>query len=36
MDENQVKQIIESLGGAKVLMNEMDNYQEVATRMRKE
>ena len=36
MDENQVKQIIESLGGAKVLMNEMDEYQEVITRMREE
>ena len=36
MDENQVKKIIESLGGAKVLMNEMDEYQEVITRMREE
>ena len=36
MDENTVKGIINELGGVKALMEEMDEYQEVVLRMRKE
>lgn len=36
MDENTVKGIIDELGGAKALMEEMDEYQETVLRMRKE
>ena len=36
MDEHTVKQIINELGGAKALMEEMDEYQEIVLRMRKE
>ena len=36
MDKNYVKQVIEGLGGAKALMDEMDEYHEIVARMRKE
>ncbi len=36
MDEHTVKRIINELGGAKALMEEMDEYQEIVLRMRKE
>ena len=36
MDEQTVKRIINELGGAKALMEEMDEYQEIVLRMRKE
>ncbi len=36
MDEHTVKRIIDELGGAKALMEEMDEYQETVLRMRKE
>ena len=36
MDEHDVKQMISDLGGAKALMHEMDEYQGIILRMRKE
>ena len=36
MDKDYVKEVIEGLGGAKVLMDEMDEYHEIVARMRKE
>ena len=36
MDKDYVKEVIEGLGGAKVLMDEMDEYHQIVTRMRKE
>ncbi len=36
MDEHTVNRIINELGGAKALMEEMDEYQEIVLRMRKE
>ena len=36
MDEHAVKRMISELGGAKALMKEMDEYQEVVLRMREE
>ena len=36
MDKDYVKEVIEGLGGAKALMDEMDEYHEIAARMRKE
>ena len=36
MDEHDVNQMISELGGAKALMHEMDEYQEIVLRMRKE
>ena len=36
MDKDYVKEVIEGLGGAKALMNEMDEYHEIVARMRKE
>ncbi len=36
MDKDYVKGIIEGLGGAKALMDEMDEYHEIVARMRKE
>ena len=36
MDETYVKEVIEGLGGAKALMDEMDEYREIVARMRKE
>ena len=36
MDEHEVKRMISELGGTKALMQEMDEYQEVVHRMRKE
>ena len=36
MDKDYVKEVIEGLGGAKALMDEMDEYHEIVARMRKE
>ena len=36
MDKDYVKGIIEGLGGAKALMDEMDEYHEIVARMSKE
>ena len=36
MDEDYLKGVIEGLGGAKALMDEMDEYREIVARMRKE
>ena len=36
MDKDHVKEIIEGLGGAKALMDEMDEYHQIVVRMRKE
>ena len=36
MDKDHVKEVIEGLGGAKVLMDEMDEYHQIVARMRKE
>ncbi len=36
MDEVYVKEVIDGLGGAKALMDEMDEYREIVARMRKE
>ena len=36
MDKDYVKEVIEGLGGAKALIDEMDEYHEIVTRMRKE
>lgn len=36
MDKDYVKEVIEGLGGAKVLMDEMDEYHDIVARMRKE
>ena len=36
MDEHTVKRIINELGGAKALMEEMDEYQGIVLRMRRE
>ena len=36
MDKDYVKEVIEGLGGAKVLIGEMDEYHEIVARMRKE
>ena len=36
MNKDYVKEIIEGLGGAKVLMDEMDEYHQIVARMRKE
>ncbi len=36
MDKDYVEEIIEGLGGAKVLMDEMDEYHQIVARMRKE
>ena len=36
MDKDYVKEIIKGLGGAKALMDEMDEYHEIVARMRKE
>ena len=36
MNKDYVKEVIEGLGGAKVLMDEMDEYHEIVARMRKE
>ena len=36
MDEQTVNRIINELGGAKALTEEMDEYQEIVLRMRKE
>ena len=36
MDKDYVKEVIEGLGGAKVLMDEMDEYHQIVARMRKE
>ena len=36
MDKDYVKEVIEGLGGTKVLMDEMDEYHEIVARMRKE
>ena len=35
MDKDYVKEVIEGLGGAKVLMDEMDEYHGIVARMRK-
>ena len=35
MDKDYVKEVIEGLGGAKVLMDEMDEYHQIVARMRK-
>ena len=36
MDKDYVKEVIEGLGGARALMDEMDEYHEIVARMRKE
>ena len=36
MDKDYVKEVIEGLGGAKALMDEMDEYHQIVARMRKE
>lgn len=36
MDKDYVKEVIEGLGGAKALMNEMDEYHQIVACMRKE
>ena len=36
MDKDYVKEVIEGLGGAKVMMDEMDEYHQIVARMRKE
>ena len=36
MDKDHVKEVIEGLGGAKALMDEMDEYHQIVARMRKE
>ena len=36
MDKDYVEEVIEGLGGAKALMDEMDEYHEIVARMRKE
>ena len=36
MDKDHVKEVIEGLGGAKALMDEMDEYHGIVARMRKE
>ena len=36
MDEHAVNRMISELGGAKALMKEMDEYQEIVLRMSKE
>ena len=36
MDKDYVKEVIEGLGGTKVLMDEMDEYHQIVARMRKE
>ena len=36
MDKDYVKGVIEGLGGAKVLMDEMDEYHQIVAHMRKE
>ena len=36
VSQHHVKQIINGLGGLKALMDEMDEYHEIVTRMRKE
>ena len=36
MDKDYVKEVIEELGGARALMDEMDEYHEIVARMRKE
>ena len=36
MDKDYVKEVIEGLGGAKALMDEMDEYHEIVACMRKE
>lgn len=35
MDKDYVKEVIEGLGGAKALMNEIDEYHQIVARMRK-
>ena len=35
MDKNYVKEVIEGLGGAKALMDEMEEYHEIVAYMRK-
>ena len=36
MDKDYVKEVIEGLGGAKALMDEMNEYHEIVARMRRE
>ena len=36
MDKDYVKEVIEGLGGAKALMDEMDEYHQIVVRMREE
>ena len=36
MDKDYVKEVIEELGGAKALIDEMDEYHQIVARMRKE
>ena len=36
MDKDYVKEIIEGLGGARALIDEMDEYHEIVARMRME
>ena len=36
MDKDYVKEVIEGLGGAKALMDEIDEYHQIVARMRKE
>ena len=36
MDKDYMREIIEGLGGAKVLMDEMDEYHKIVARMREE
>ena len=36
MDKDYVKEVIEGLGGARALMDEMDEYHQIVARMRKE